>query len=279
MAIGDLDGDGVLDLAVANFDSDDVSVLVGDGAGGFAAATNFAAGNGPRALATGDLDRAGVLDLAVANFNSNDVSVLVGDGAGSFAAPTNFAVGGPPVSVAIGDLDGDGDLDLAVANFNNVSVLLNTTNPAPTAGDDTYTTGQDTPLTVPAPGVLVNDSDPDDDALTAVVVTGPAHGTLNLNPDGSFAYTPAAAYNGPDTFTYQASDGSTTSNVATVSLTVGVANAAPTTPTTRPGGMTLPPTGGDLGPPQLIGVALLLGGAVLAVASRRGTHRTRPTDQ
>ena len=55
----------------------------------------------------------------------------------------------------------------------------------PVAADDSYATDEDTPLTVAAPGVLANDTDVDGDTLTAVLVTGPAHGTLTLNADGS----------------------------------------------------------------------------------------------
>ena len=56
--------------------------------------------------------------------------------------------------------------------------------------------------------MLGNDADPDGEhALTAVLVSGPAHGTLTLNADGSFTYTPDANYSGPDSFTYRASDG------------------------------------------------------------------------
>ena len=86
--------------------------------------------------------------------------------------------------------------------------------------DDRYTTAEDTVLTVAAPGVLANDTDADGDALTAAKVTDPAHGTLTLNANGSFTYTPAANYNGPDTFTYRANDGTAYSNTATVTLTV-----------------------------------------------------------
>src|SRR5207253_3939863 len=82
------------------------------------------------------------------------------------------------------------------------------------------TTAEDTPLTVGVPGVLRTDADADGDALTAVLVGGPAHGALTLNPNGSFTYTPAANYNGPDSFTYKANDGQALSNLATVSLTV-----------------------------------------------------------
>jgi VCBS repeat-containing protein len=99
---------------------------------------------------------------------------------------------------------------------------------APTATDDAYATDEDAPLNVVAPGVLGNDSDPDGDDLTAVLVSRPEHGTLTLTADGSFAYTPDANYNGRDSFAYTATDGSLDSNTATVSLTVGALNDAPT---------------------------------------------------
>src|SRR4029077_18657982 len=88
---------------------------------------------------------------------------------------------------------------------------------APVAVDDSYPTPEDTPLTVAAPGVLGNDTDIDSAALTltAAVVAGPAHGALTLNPNGGFLYTPAANYNGPDSFTYKVSDGTLDSNIAT----------------------------------------------------------------
>src|SRR6185369_16963584 len=84
-----------------------------------------------------------------------------------------------------------------------------------------------TALTVSASGVLANDSDVDGNALTAALVSGPAHGTLALDADGSFTYTPAANYNGADSFSYKANDGSLDSNVVTVSLSVTPANDAP----------------------------------------------------
>ena len=101
-------------------------------------------------------------------------------------------------------------------------------NQAPVASDDAYSTAEDTVLSVAAPGVLANDSDPDGDALAATLVAGPTHGALTLNADGSFSYTPAANYNGPDSFSYKASDGSLDSNTATVNLTVNAVNDAPT---------------------------------------------------
>jgi large repetitive protein len=100
-------------------------------------------------------------------------------------------------------------------------------NSPPSAANDAYSTAEDTPLIVAAPGVLANDSDPDADPLTALRGTGPSHGTLALNADGSFTYTPSANYNGPDSFSYRASDGANLSTLATVSLTVTPVDDAP----------------------------------------------------
>src|SRR4029079_15397326 len=95
------------------------------------------------------------------------------------------------------------------------------------ANDDSYTTPEDTQLTVAAPGVLANDSDVDGDALSAVLVTGPSHGTLTLNSDGSFTYMPAMNFNGIDSFTYKASDSQAQSGIATATITVTPINDTP----------------------------------------------------
>jgi VCBS repeat-containing protein len=124
----------------------------------------------------------------------------------------------------------------AQSNLATVTITVTPVSDPPTATNDTYSTAEDTPVTVPAPGVLANDTDPDSSTLTAAVVTGPGHGTLTLNANGTFTYTPAANYNGPDTFTYRASDGSLTSNPATVTMTVTPVNDAPTL-AVAPGGM------------------------------------------
>jgi len=96
------------------------------------------------------------------------------------------------------------------------------------ANNDTYSTPVDTALTVAAPGVLGNDSNPSSGPMRAVNPSAPAHGIVDLNTDGSFTYTPEAAYTGPDSFTYQISDGAFTYNTATVSLNVTAINSAPT---------------------------------------------------
>ena len=107
------------------------------------------------------------------------------------------------------------------SNSNTATVHI-TVNAPPVAVDDAYVTNPGVTLTVSAPGVLGNDSDPDGDPITASLVTATAHGLVTLHADGSFVYVPAPAFSGPDGFTYRANDGSAASNLATVSITVDV---------------------------------------------------------
>jgi VCBS repeat-containing protein len=100
-------------------------------------------------------------------------------------------------------------------------------NTAPVATDDSYDATSNATLNVSATkGVLANDSDAQGDALTASVVAQPAHGTVTMQSNGSFTYTPAADYWGVDSFTYRTSDGKVYSSNATVWLTVASANVA-----------------------------------------------------
>ena len=108
------------------------------------------------------------------------------------------------------------------------TVVISVANSAPSAvADGPYAAVEDTPLSVSAPGVLANDSDADGDAMTAALVSDAAHGAVTLNPDGSFVYTPDPDYNGPDAFTYRASDGVATSAITTASLTVAAVEDPP----------------------------------------------------
>ena len=119
----------------------------------------------------------------------------------------------------------------------DIAVTINGSyNDAPVATDDAYATNEDTALIVPANGVLGNDIDVNSPGLSFILVSGPAHRSLTLNAGGSFTYTPGSDYNGSDSFTYKANDGSADSNVATVHITVNPVNDAPgrrTTPTRR----------------------------------------------
>lgn len=113
------------------------------------------------------------------------------------------------------------------SNTATVNITVNAVNVAPVANGDDYSTTSGSTLNIGAPGVLSNDTDGDGDPLTAVLGTGPANGSLTLNADGSFSYTPNSGFVGDDSFTYRANDGTTNSGAATVSIHVLAGNAAP----------------------------------------------------
>ena len=95
-------------------------------------------------------------------------------------------------------------------------------NTPPVAIDDNYNTNRNITLSIPASGVLGNDTDADTDALTAILQTTTTNGSLTLNQDGSFVYIPNTNFTGRDIFTYVANDGGENSNVATVTIIVNV---------------------------------------------------------
>lgn len=123
---------------------------------------------------------------------------------------------------------GSGDDIAAVTKTDYISVHAE--NSAPVAQNDTFTAIENTLLMENAPGVLGNDMDSDGDPLAAFLINGPLNGTLVLNANGSFAYTPDMAFSGSDSFTYVAGDGALNSTPATVTIEVGP-----------------PPVGGDIG--------------------------------
>lgn len=133
----------------------------------------------------------------------------------------------PDVEAGTDSFTYQADDGLLLSNVATVTITILPANEPPVAADDAYGLDEDTALSEPAPGVLADDSDPDGDALTAALVAGPAHGTLALAADGSFTYTPSADWYGTDTFTYQASDGTDSSGVATVTITVAAVNDPP----------------------------------------------------
>lgn len=113
------------------------------------------------------------------------------------------------------------------SNVATATVTVNPVNDAPNAAGDAASGMQ---ATIIVGNVLANDSDPDGDPLTATLVAGPAMGLLILNPDGSFSYTPNLGFNGNDSFTYVASDGSLNSGVVTATLTVNPIGNLPSVP-------------------------------------------------
>jgi hypothetical protein len=100
-------------------------------------------------------------------------------------------------------------------------------NNPPTANDDSYSTEEAQPLTVPPPGVLANDTDPDGDSLSATLDSSVTNGSLTLNTDGSFEYIPDSSFTGTDSFVYEVSDDSGATDNATVTITVEPATSPP----------------------------------------------------
>lgn len=128
VAVEDLNGDALLDLAAVNEETDMVSILLrrSSGAFGFAARQTFTVGDGPVAIAIGLFNADTAPDIAVANATSGDVSVLLGMGDGTFGTETRLALaaGAGPLDIATGDLNGDGIADLVSADTGTNSVTL-----------------------------------------------------------------------------------------------------------------------------------------------------------
>ncbi len=121
LVVADFNGDGKDDLATNNFLGSDISVLLGDGLGGFSAATNFPTGNNPLFLIVSDFNNDGKKDLAAANSGPGTISVFLGNGTGGFSAPINTSGYGDLTSA---DFDADGKMDLAIANYTAMSISI-----------------------------------------------------------------------------------------------------------------------------------------------------------
>jgi VCBS repeat-containing protein len=159
------------------------------------------------------------LYATVGNSPVNGVLSLLSDGSFSYTPNSGFnGVDTFTYTVSDGTLQ---------SNATTVTITVGPVNDAPVANNDFYNVYEDTPKTIPAPGVQSNDTDVDDSILTSTLITSPLYGTVTLSPDGGFVYTPLANYNGPDSFTYQDTDGVNNSNVATVNLNVVPVHDAP----------------------------------------------------
>ena len=200
-AIGDFNGDGKLDLAVADYGDPNtsagggVSILLGNGDGTYQAARKFDAGTAASSIATADFNGDGKLDLAVANaFTVSDlgggnsqssaggVSILIGNGDGTFQPPRTISLSGYPNCVVAGDFNGDGRPDLAVGQMSpggppmwgTVIVLISN-------GGGTFQSPIENPTEFPVNSIAVGDLNGDgvaDIAAATGVTIGPSEGLL-----------------------------------------------------------------------------------------------------
>ncbi len=181
-------------------------------------------------------DPANVLSARLVDDVTNGVLALNADGSFTYTPNANFN-GIDSFTYEISDDGGTANGGDDTGNTVTVTITVNSVNDAPVAVPDAYSVDEDGVLTVPAAGVLANDSDPNDDpanVLSARLVDDVTHGVLALNADGSFTYAPNANFNGSDSFTYEISDdggtafgGDDTGNTVTVTITVNPVNDAP----------------------------------------------------
>jgi hypothetical protein len=186
---GDLDGDGDLDLAVANRMDNNVSILLNYGDGTFASQMVYTVDDNPKSVCGADLDGDGDLDLATPSFDNHTVSVLLNDGDGTFPSYSIFAVAYNANSVCAADLDRDGDLDLAVTNRagERISILLN-------YGDGTFAPYSWYAVGVYYPYSLVA-ADLDEDGNLDLAVTGSDQCASVLLNYGNGTFAPYSCYN------------------------------------------------------------------------------------
>lgn len=193
IAVGDFNGDGKMDIAVANTGSGDVSVLLGNGDGTFQPASHFSAGNSPTAIAVGDFNGDGKLDLAAfqptANGVSGSVGILFGNGDGTFQAPKIMTFTQTAKFMAVADFNLDKKSDLAIGNSTSLDIFLGN-------GDGTFQAAKAAPSSncTVAPtnciGVATADFNGDSKPDLALVT---AAGVQILLGKGDGTFTPGAS--------------------------------------------------------------------------------------
>jgi hypothetical protein len=189
VAVADFNGDGIPDMAVANYNyegSGSVTVLLGNGDGTFRSAPDLLTGIWSESPVVADFNCDGVADLAIVNDLNGSLSIFLSNGDGKFRTGASPSTGKYPTSAAVGDFNGDGKPDLAVANYgaNTLTILLGN-------GDGTFTPAKLSPATGSEPGtVAVSDFNGDGKADLVVWNSGDSTLTLLLGKgDGTF--TPA----------------------------------------------------------------------------------------
>ena len=209
VVVGDFNGDGIPDLAVANTGSTFayeyfLTILLGNGDGTFTATATTRTGAYPSSIAVGDFNGDGIADLAVTDYVYDNATILLGNGDGTFTATAvSPATGNGPDSVAVGDFNGDGKADLAVANdySNTVTILLGN-------GDGTFTATTVSPATGNVPiSIAVGDFNGDGKADLAVANYQDGTVTILLgNGNGTFTATATSPATGTEPFSVAVGD-------------------------------------------------------------------------
>ena len=177
VVVADFNKDGKQDLASVNRSGHTISILLGNGAGSFAAASNFTTGDTfsePLSLAVGDFNNDTNLDVVISKPNVSKISLLLGNGSGGLGAPVDFSVGENPATFGVNDFNADGKLDLAVLDFGfnqgGIYIMLGT-------GTGSFGSPTRITLTGRAGPLVVADFNRDNKSDIAV-----SHGGINAGP-------------------------------------------------------------------------------------------------
>lgn len=181
-AVGDFNGDGKPDVAVASGGStkypySGVAVSIGNGDGTFTQASGspISLGEDLSGIVAGDFNGDGKLDLAATDYSENAVFVLLGNGDGTFQSPITYAVGNQPAAIVAGDFNNDGKLDLAAANFGDGTVMLLMGN-----GDGTFTEASGSPYAVGKGPAAIASADFNGDGKLDIAVSNVLDGTVSI---------------------------------------------------------------------------------------------------